>query len=317
MLGQDRAPVELIVIDNASTDGTADLLDRYEAVATIIRERENTGFARGMNAGYAASRGDYVVLLNTDAALHPGFVREAVALFDRHPDVGVIAPEVLKIAPQGEWRFWRDPRLRAALRSEGGVVSLTPMMRVRVVEDGRAGQPSFKANGACPVVRRAAVEALRERFGVAPFDPVFDTYGEDVDFAFKAWSTRWRTVFAPAVLAGHVRSYASPLRLADKRGRLRVNLVAERYINAVRHLPPRRLWPVLALALAEDLALIASQRRRGDREAGRDVRAALARVWRMRRALVRFRRRHRTWMTIDFPTEVHCRPAAPPRRPRR
>lgn len=307
--------IEIVIVDNASTDGTAAELAGYEDGATVVRLAENVGFARGMNAGYAASRGEYVVLCNTDVVLHPQFIAEAVALFTRHPDVGVIGPYVLRIEEEGDGRFWawNPPR---TLPLDGAVVGLTRLfLHVRSVEEhDDEWRVSFKANGACPVVRRATVEDLCTHFGVGPFDPVFDTYGEDVDFAFKTWSLRWRTMFARAVIAGHVRSYASAMHLWDKRGRLRVNLIAERYINGVRHLHAPQLLRVLLFGLATDGTALARQTLQGDREAGRDVRAAFARLWGMRRDLLRFRRTHRTWQTIHFPSEVYCPDSPAPSR---
>lgn len=305
---QDYAPIELIIVDNGSTDGTAELLNDYEPCATVLRLHNNTGFARGMNTGCDASHGQHIVPLNTDAVLHPTFVRCAVELLEQHPHVGVIAPHVVRIGMDTPWRWWEADQ---QFPSEGGVVTLTPTMRVHVLEGDMQQigdwRPSFKANGACPIIRRNLIEDLKRAFGVGPFDPVFDTYGEDVDFAFKAWALRWRTMYSRHVLAGHVRSYASPLALADKRGRLRVNLIAERYLNAVRHLPARRMLPVVLLALVEDLRMVLKQRRKGDREAWPDVRAGLVRVWRMWRDLIRFRAWHRTWRTIDTRTEVYCK----------
>lgn len=302
---QTHTNIELIIVDNASIDGTRELLDEYEQSSIVIREMENTGFARGMNRGYAASRGEFFIPLNTDAVLHPEFVARAVHLFGKHPRLGVVAPEVVKISQTGGWRFWESIEDH---QSEGGVVSLTRLMRVRVLEDVREDwRPSFKANGACPVIRRAAVEAISEKFGAAPFDPIFDTYGEDVDFAFKAWSLRWETMYARQVRAGHVRSYASAVELPDKRGRLRINLIAERYINAVRHTPVPKLLAATLVGLAEDARMIVRQLRKHDAEILHDARAAFGHVLRLLPALLRFRRTHRTWRKIDFEREVYNR----------
>lgn len=314
VLAQRGVAVELIVVDNASTDGTADALAHHEGAATIVRLPRNLGFARGMNVGYEVARGELIVPMNADVVLHPDFCRAAADRFAAHPDVGVIGPYVLRVGEEGDGRFWEwEPPV--ALPLDGAVVGLTRvLLRVRSVEEGGdTWRVSFKANGCCPVVRRATIEALRARFGVGPFDPVFDTYGEDVDFAFKTWALRWRTMFAREVLASHVRSYASPIELRDKRGRLRVNLIAERYINAIRHLPPAQLLTVCAVALANDLAMIPLQRAKGDREAARDVGAAFARLWRLRGGLWRFRRRHQNWRAIDFDTEVYCADSPPSR----
>jgi len=296
--------VELIVVDNASTDGTLDALGTIDGAARVLRQAENSGFARGMNAGYAAARGDYLVFLNCDVVLHPDFIANAVDLFARHPDVGVIGANVWRIARDSAWRFWESPAPHG-LPYDGGVVALDRGMRVLGLTDGGvAWQTSFKANGACPVVRRTLLDQMERRFGVAPFDPVFDTYGEDVDFAFKAWALRWRTMFAATVVAGHVRSYASELHLWDKRGRLRVNLIAERYINALRYLPPARLRAVLAASLWTDAAEATRRRRTGDRAAYRDLGAALWRVAGLWPALARFRRTHHAWTRIDYAHEV-------------
>jgi GT2 family glycosyltransferase len=302
---QQYDPIELIIVDNGSTDGTETLLDEYECDATIVRQGINSGFARGMNAGYDRSRGDVIIPLNTDAVLSPTFIQNAIRRLREHPDIGIIAPEVVKIAPDGPWRFWTAPH---ALPSEGGVVALNALGHVNVLE-GDVGdwRPSFKANGACPVIRRAVVEQMRRTFSTGPFDPVFDTYGEDVDFAFKAWALRWHTMYSRDVLAGHVRSYASALHMPDKRGRLRINLLAERPINAIRHLPPRHMLAVIMRSLVNNVGLIISQRRKGDREIARDVAMAWFRVLRLLPDLIRFRRQHVTWRRIDFQTEVYCR----------
>lgn len=307
VLEQRGVPVELIIVDNASVDGTAEALAAYEDAATIVRLPRNLGFARGMNVGYELARGEFIVPMNADVVLHPDFARAAVARFRDNPDVGIIGPYVLRVGEEGDGRPWEQTP-PPDLPLDGAVVGLTRVfLRVRSVEErDETWRISFKANGCCPIMRRATIEALRATYGVGPFDPLFDTYGEDVDLAFKAWALRWRTMFAREVIASHVRSYASPIELRDKRGRLRVNLIAERYINAIRHLPAAQLWTVCAVALLNDLALIPAQRAKGDREAARDVGAALARIRGLRRALLRYRWRHREWRRIDFPTEVYC-----------
>ena len=298
--------VEVVIVDNASTDGTAEMLVQFEGAATVLPQPTNAGFARGMNIGFAASRGDYCVFLNCDAVLRPDFVANAVAHFERHPDVGVVGPHVWRIDREREddWRFWErgEPY---GLPFDGGVVALDHLLHVLGLDDrGVAWQRSFKANGACPVVRRATVEAMRRAFGVAPFDPVFDTYGEDVDFAFKTWALRWETMYAADVVAGHVRSYSSELHLWDKRGRLRVNLIAERYINAARYLSPPRLLLVASAALLTDVTAATRRRVGGDRQAYQDLGAALARLARMRPSLLRFRHQHAVWRRVDFAREV-------------
>lgn len=295
-LGSRGVQADVVVVDNGSRDaGTSYALDLAEARgARVERLATNTGFARGMNTGYDLVRGDPVVLLNCDAVLHPEALRTAVVVLAQRPEVGVLAPHVMKLAPTGEWRFWLHPEVVTGF--DGGVIGLDGDGRVTSLGDsGELERESFKPNGACPVVRRAVVEQLRATYGAGPFDPLFDTYGEDVDAAWKAWALGWTVLYRRDVVAGHVRSYASPLEVEDKRGRLRTNLVAERWINAVRHRDPSAAARQLVGAAGEDLAMVAGQLRQGDAQVVLDVARGWARVTRSAPALLAYRLRHQEW----------------------
>lgn len=288
--------VHVVVVDNGSEDtATRQALKQVETRGVHVeRLATNTGFARGMNTGYDLVRGDPVVLLNCDAVLHPDALANAVRSLERRPDVGVVAPHVTKLAPVGEWRFWEHPEIATGF--DGGVIGLDARGRVTSIGDtGVAEQESFKPNGACPVVRRALVEQLRATYGHGPFDPVFDTYGEDVDAAWKTWALGWTVLYRADVQAGHVRSYASPLEVEDKRGRLRTNLVAERWINAVRHRAPVSAAQQVGAAAYEDVAMVVGQLRRGDVKVVPDVLRGWGRVARRSPGLLAYRARHREW----------------------
>lgn len=295
-LGSTGVAVDVVVVDNGSRDAaTRTALSEAERRGTRVERLVcNTGFARGMNAGYDLVRGDPVVLLNCDAVLHPEALEVAVRVLGERPEVGVLAPHVTKLAPVGEWRFWLHPEIATGF--DGGVIGLDARGRVTSLGDtGVLEQASFKPNGACPVVRRAVVEQLRATYGSGPFDPLFDTYGEDVDAAWKTWALGWSVLYRSDVRAGHVRSYASALEVQDKRGRLRTNLVAERWINAARHRAPGAAARQLTAAAADDLAMVAGQLRRGDLRVVPDVARGWGRVARRSPGLIAYRRRHREW----------------------
>ncbi len=295
-LGSVDVQVDVVVVDNGSRDAaTSRALDEVERRGVrVVRLPENTGFARGMNTGYDLVRGDPVVLLNCDAVLHPEALRSAVAVLEQRPEVGVLAPHVVEPAPTGEWRFWLHPEVVTGF--DGGVVGLDAQGRVTSLGDsGDLELPSFKPDGACPVVRRALVEQLRTTYGCGPFDPLFDTYGEDVDAAWKTWALGWTVLYRADVRAGHVRSYGSPLEQQDKRGRLRTNLVAERWINAVRHRAPRAAADQLLAAAGEDTRMVLGQLRRGDLQVLPDVGRGWARVALAAPGLLAYRHRHQEW----------------------
>jgi hypothetical protein len=90
-----QAEFEIIVIDNASEDGTVEVLRHDFPQVTLIANDENHGFAAANNQGIAGSRGEYVLLLNPDTILHPHSLDTLCAFLDGHPDVGACGPRLL------------------------------------------------------------------------------------------------------------------------------------------------------------------------------------------------------------------------------
>ena len=309
---QDVPGVEVVVVDNGSTDGSVAALRDAFPDLRILENGANLGFARGMDVGIAATRGAAVVPLNCDAVLHPTFVRRAREVLDRHPDVAAVAPLVVRVDPGEADAPWsptpHHPRLL-----DGGPIDLLPHLSVHPAGDLGTARACFKPNGAAPVLRRAALDEVVDRYGTGPYDPVYVTYGEDVDLAFKLWALGWTTRYEPAVVAGHVRSYASQASVFDKRGPLRVLLLSSRHLNAWRHLRGGALLLALPLVVAGDLVLALRGLLAGDTAGVVDVVHAWRRVWGLRRDLRDHRRRHRP--PGDRPAGVFVR--ASPRRRRR
>lgn len=274
---QRAADVEVLCLDNASGDDSAAIAGTFQDVQ-LIRSDSNVGYARGMNQLAAAARGEVVVFLNADCVLADDFAAVALAELRRQPEVSVLGAAVRRVDGS----------------DDGAVLGVTDTMRVRMLGAPPPGAtwPTFKPNGSCPVVRRSLLDLMAERYGISGFDPCFDTYGEDVDFAFRAMAVGAKTVCVAGLQATHSRSHASAVAVTDKRGRLRVNVVAGRHVNARRHLPRHRLAVVLPLLGLQDLLLVGRQVLRGDLRVVRDVVAA----WRRTAALHswRWRREHRT-----------------------
>lgn len=279
-------------VDNASTDDTVAVLRRH-GVEPVVNE-VNTGFARGMNQCLAASTGDVVVFLNSDCLLDPTFVETAVTLLAEHPEADALAATVARLS--GPDAAATRP---GSYPLDGAVIGVSSSLRVTHKEQQQPVQPTFKANGACPVVRRSLLTRLEERFGPPAFDPVFDTYAEDIDFAFRAASLRAVTLCSEQLVAWHIRSVSGGgIRVFDKRGRMRVNILAGRYLNCWRHLPAAQAVRTHLLLVAQDLALVAVAAAKRDLTASRDVLAAWRRIASRAGELRSFRRRHRTWRSI-------------------
>ena len=248
--------VEIIVVDNASTDDSLDrILERHDDV-TVVRNDTNLAFAQGMNSGIAVATGAFVLPLNCDATLDPDYVETLV---------GVLAREPRAAAAGG--------RVESARAGESGPIAITATMRTRALPTDRA-TICDKLNGATPLFRRDALDQVIEMFG-GPYDPTYDMYGEDIDLALTLGRMGWRFHYEPAAVAQHVRSYGTAPKVADRRGRFRVSTLANRHRNIVRH-APGAWWLRSAYALAQDAGFVVLQTAKGDRAAAGDV----ARAWR-------------------------------------
>lgn len=250
--------VEVIVVDNASDDDSLERIRAAHGDVTVVLNEENTGFARGMNGGIRAATGSFVLPLNCDAELDPDYVSTLMGVLHEHADAAAAGGRVA------------SPRV-----GDSGPLAITRTMRTRNVA---LDEPCVadKLNGACPLLRVAALDEVEARFG-GPYDDTYDMYGEDVDLALTLRALGWTLRYEPSARATHVRSYGSAPRIADRRGRFRVSTLANRHRNIIRHAPPP--WPASSLlALGQDLGFVILRLTARDLAAARDVAAAWRRV---------------------------------------
>jgi len=180
---------EVIVADNASTDGSLDLLARDYPEAQVIALDRNRGFTGACNAGLRAGRGEILILLNNDTEADRHWLAEVAAAFERHPAAGLVASKMLL--------FDRRNILHCAgdvFKTDG-----TPGNRGVWEEDrGQYGEgPVFSANGGSAAYRRA----LLEQVGLLDEDFFFSC--EDVDLAWRAQLAGWQCIYAPRAVVYH------------------------------------------------------------------------------------------------------------------
>ena len=207
------ASTEIIVVDNASSDGTAELIEEVLPGARVVRNAVNLGFARGNNLGIAQSRGRYLFLINSDVTVPAGCIEKILAFMDENPTVGMLGPQMR--APGGAIRrsTMRFPTLWNQFCRALGVDSLFKSRWAGgfLMPDSDHGRTRDVEvlNGWFWVVRR---EALDE---VGPLDEQFFMYGEDIDWCRRFQRAGWRRVFyadARALHYGGASSAAAPVR---------------------------------------------------------------------------------------------------------
>jgi len=189
-LGSDVA--EAILIDNASTDGSADVARALGA--RVVANAENRGFARAANQGLREARTPLVLLLNPDAELRPGALQALVRALGSRPHAAVVGPRTRNEDGTIQVSFGRDltPTVeRRQRRLVLGVERRDPIV-LREVEDStsREQAPDW-VSGACWLARRDALES------VGLFDEGYFLYEEDADLCRRLRAAGWEILFTP------------------------------------------------------------------------------------------------------------------------
>lgn len=224
-------PLAIIVVDNASGDGSAERLQRELVDATILRASHNGGYTAGNNLGIAEalqSGADYVLVLNPDTlVVNPSFVGELVQAAEADPTIGAVGPRVfLRSTDRVQNTVLQFPWLHRRL-----VDSVAHRIAGRPQRSGDVSKEAEVLNGVCVLLRSAA---LRD---VGLFDARTFAYIEDVDWAFRAEHRGWRRVFLPVASILHAQKETgyergSAVEYLLKRNTLYFLLKTRRYFQA-------------------------------------------------------------------------------------
>jgi GT2 family glycosyltransferase len=200
---QDHRPLEIAIVDNASSDGTREILARYEDRVQVEYNDSNIGFAAAQNQAIGMGWSDWVLVLNPDVVLKPGFISELVGAGQMDQKAGTICGRLLAIG--------RDlkPYRKDVIDTAG--IYFTPAMRHfdrgwREPDEGqyREMEYVFGASAAAALYRREMITDI-SRAGEF-FDPDFFAYREDADVAWRAQLMGWRCLYVPDAVGHHVRS---------------------------------------------------------------------------------------------------------------
>ena len=197
---------EVIVVDNASSDGTADMIRSVFPHVVLVENEQNVGFGMASNQGFQLAVGKYVGILNPDTVLLNRAFVILVSHLESMLQVGIIGPKIegangttQQTCARGYITLWSDflqaSGLRSKLKGQNNSAS-NAHLAMRQVDC---------ISGACFVVRRNAVQSAQL------FDPRFFMYGEDVDLCYRVKSNGWKIFYCPEARVLHYGGASSAL----------------------------------------------------------------------------------------------------------
>jgi len=195
--------MEVIVVDNASSDGSVEMVRAEFPPVRLIANEENLGFTRANNQGITASRGRYVLLLNPDTEVLGDALGAMVDYIDAHPDVGALGPMLLNPDGSVQSSRRRFPTLATALL-ESTVFQWELSRDNRILRryyvldrpDDEVQEVDW-VTGACILMRREAIEE------VGPLDEGFFMYSEELDWCRRAKERGWKVIYLPTARVIH------------------------------------------------------------------------------------------------------------------
>ena len=241
VLAQTHLNLEVIIVDNASTDGTRTVLEGARERCLVVFNSSNVGFAAAQNQAIRLSRGDWILTLNPDMLLTPDFVERLLLAGNLDPKIGSVCGKLLTMSAD----FVRPAQ--PLVDSTG--IFFTPMLRhldrgSQQVDNGHylRFEYVFGATAAAALYRREMIEDIS--LGGDFFDPDFFVYREDADVAWRAQLMGWKCLYTPHARAYHVRS----VRPGNRRAlppEINMHSVKNRFLMRIKNITGsvyRRNW---------------------------------------------------------------------------
>lgn len=198
----DHRDFQVIVIDNDSNDGSPEMVRLFSPRILLTVNQVNRGFARACNQGFAQAKGEFMLLLNSDAFITEDAISQLLEFMTRNQEVGVCGPQLL--FPDGTWQRSADRIIspRTALLDALGITSLELWANGLLWKYHRsyfrAGEVGY-VDGACMLIRSAVIRQI------GGLDERYHFFCEDVDFCRRASKAQWKIYLVPQSRVVHLR----------------------------------------------------------------------------------------------------------------
>lgn len=223
--------LEVIVVDNASTDGSLEYIKKEFPNVALIKNDTNLGFCRGNNKGYHVSIGSFVLFANNDTVFAPDSIDLLVKAAYIAPDIGMVSAKLLR-------PFHENAKTKRYVDSAGLILRRDFTLRDRgysLVDEGQYNQYAylFAPCGAAAFYRRSALEAITTNGQL--WDESFFAYYEDGDLAWRLQNIGWRCIYVPTAIVEHYRGGSSPSTFFRKSRAFKVHTIKNRYIMVIKN----------------------------------------------------------------------------------
>ena len=253
VFAQTGVEVEVVVVDNSSSDDTLARLEPFRHRIRLLRNETQVGFAAAQNQAIRETRAAWVLCLNPDLELEPDFAARLLEAVEPRSRVGVACGKLLRLSPDGRTRL---PQL---LDSTG--IYFTPTLRHF---DRGSNQPDvgqyerleyvFGATGAAALYRRAMLEDVA--IGGEFFDEDFFAYREDADLAWRAQLAGWRCLYVPQAVGHHVRR-AFPQNRRQLPDFVNCHTTKNRFLMRAKNMSWPLYWRMFVPMKLRDLGILA------------------------------------------------------------
>lgn len=214
-LGQLEAEPEVLVIDNASSDGSAEAVEDAFPWVRLVRSPHNRGYPAANNLGLSQAGGEFLLFLNPDTEVQPGSLEALLDFARRHPQGGVVGPQLLNPDGSVQSSRRRFPTLWTALLESTTLEYRWPrnpgVRHLRMLDrpNGEAMRVDW-VYGAAFLVRRSAAEA------VGPLDEGYFIYSEELDWCRRMVDAGWEVWYCPAARVIHHEGQSSGQAVARR-----------------------------------------------------------------------------------------------------